>query len=254
MRSSDSILQCQTEFARILLRQWSSTTLDYETNLGLRSCQWCSRLLDYAIIVVSLLGHHTLVLPDGNHRHDNRGTDGCDRPFRSINNVTEILRARKMNDLLADMKLHYSDPAGHNELVWRNEWNQHGTCVQTLQQYCYTAYETGLDVQNFFQTEMALFRSRPTYGILAAAEAIPQFHEKYKFSIIHKAVSDFHGADVTMHCDSKGHLYAIDYHYEQYGCFAFGSFVPKKFNGKWINHCPPEIVYYPKVAKKAAST
>lgn len=52
-----------------------------------------------------------------------------------------------------------------NEAFWEHEWSTHGTCINTLDPSCYADYTKGMEIPDFFQTVVDLFKTLDTYTV-----------------------------------------------------------------------------------------
>lgn len=68
------------------------------------------------------------------------------------------------------MERYWKDQNGDDEGFWAHEWNKHGTCVNTIEPRCYTAYSPQQEVGGFFEKAVELFQGLDTYQVWSLLE------------------------------------------------------------------------------------
>ena len=63
------------------------------------------------------------------------------------------------------MSTYWKNQGGSDEELWQHEWETHGTCISTFDTSCYTNYEKGEELVQFFNTTVNLFKTLPTYTV-----------------------------------------------------------------------------------------
>ncbi|KAF9765724.1 hypothetical protein IL306_001991 [Fusarium sp. DS 682] len=123
-------------------------------------------------------------------------------------------------------------------------WAVHGTCVSTLEPKCYSNYETGQEVIDYFGEMFKVFKSLSTYQWLADAGITLSYDQKYVIDDVQSALAEKHGCPVVLNCRGN-RLNAVEYFFNVQGSFQDGDFVPTSSGGK-EGRCPEEILYLPK--------
>lgn len=142
---------------------------------------------------------------------------------------------------------------GSAEHFWQHEWRKHGTCVNTLATSCYSNsnYIPGMELVDYFQKAVDLFKRLDTYKTLASEGIIPSNDKKYSAAHIQRALSRTSGSNASFGCN--GHrLNQIWYAFNIKGSLQTGEFIPATpgING-WPENCPTEgIQYLPKIGSK----
>ncbi|RJE21012.1 ribonuclease T2 [Aspergillus sclerotialis] len=139
----------------------------------------------------------------------------CDKS-REYSNITKILKSQDRSDLLDYMSEYWKDINGDDETFWEHEWNKHGTCINTIEPDCYENYEPQIEVGEFFEKVVDLFKGLDTYQALADAGIIPDSSETYTFDEIQSALKKMHGQEVTIICDGDK-LNQVYYYYNVKG-------------------------------------
>ena len=98
--------------------------------------------------------------------------DNCDGSYasncdssRDYTDITTILENAGKSSLLSYMNEYWISNDESNEDFWEHEWSKHGTCINTLDPSCYTNYQPGDEIPDFFQTTVDLFQTLPTYDV-----------------------------------------------------------------------------------------
>ena len=52
-----------------------------------------------------------------------------------------------------------------DEHLYTHEWQNHGTCVNTIQPECYDDYQTSQEVVDYFERAVELHKQLPTYQV-----------------------------------------------------------------------------------------
>jgi ribonuclease T2 len=63
------------------------------------------------------------------------------------------------------MRSFWKDYQGHDENLWKHEWNKHGTCISTLETKCFRNYTQQQDVLAYFEKTVELFKSLDSYKV-----------------------------------------------------------------------------------------
>jgi len=143
------------------------------------------------------------------------------------------------------MNKYWKDYQGNDETFWEHEWSKHGTCISTLDIDCYIDYVPQQEVVDFFHAAVKLFKTLPTYDILAAAGVVPDSSQTYTLAQIQEPLQAMHGAPVTLQCQ-KGALDEVWYHFDVRGSVQTGHFVAAEPDGA-KSDCPSTgISYLPK--------
>ncbi|KAL1991374.1 hypothetical protein VTN49DRAFT_5366 [Thermomyces lanuginosus] len=178
--------------------------------------------------------------------------DHCDGSFdefcdssREYSNISLILVDAGRSDLLDYMQTYWKDYQGDDASLWSHEWNKHGTCVSTLETQCYDNYVSQQEVVDYFDVAVEVFKSRPSYDILAEAGITPSEDATYDRDEIESALEQAHGGGVTVRC-RQGAINEIWYHFNVAGPLQSGTFEPAAAVGQGTN-CPKSgIKYIPK--------
>lgn len=149
------------------------------------------------------------------------------------------------------MKKYWKDYKGDDETFWEHEWGKHGTCISTLEPDCYTDYQPTEEAVAYFGKVVALFKKLPTYKWLSDAGITPSTSDKYSSDDVQKALSDKHGAPVTIDCEGD-ELNQVWYHYNVKGSLQDGEFKAVEPTGGSGGSCPDQITYTPKNGSKLA--
>lgn len=122
--------------------------------------------------------------------------------------------------------------------------NKHGTCYSTLNPSCFHHYKPQEEVVDFFSQTVNLFKTIPTYDILASAGIVPTTAHNYTHDQVQAALRRARGVNATLECDD-GALYEIEYTFSVKGSVADGLFVPEEPIGEG-DGCPASFMYLPK--------
>ncbi|KAI5777180.1 ribonuclease-like protein T2 [Geopyxis carbonaria] len=163
--------------------------------------------------------------------------DRCDGTYdascdasRAYTGIASTLTAAGEGALLAYMQTYWKDYQGDDASLWEHEWAKHGTCISTMETRCYTAYTAREELVDYLQTTVALFKTRNTYAILAAAGITPSGSKTYAASAIQAALTAAHGKAVTIGCDGST-FNEVWFHYNVRGSVQTGTFVPAAPDG-----------------------
>jgi ribonuclease T2 len=169
----------------------------------------------------------------------------CD-PKREYTNITEILQANGDTDLLNYMQTYWASNTGTAESFWEHEWGKHGTCMSTFDANCYTDYQPGDEVPDYFQRTVDLFKQLPSYEWLSQAGIVPSTSKTYTNAQIQKALKKHHkGHEVYLGCTDNDELDEIWYYFNVRGSVQTGKFIPVDQSGS--TSCPDTgIKYIPK--------
>ena len=98
--------------------------------------------------------------------------DHCDGSYsqycdenRQYTNITQILQQYGATSLLNYMNEYWVSNDGSDESFWEHEWGKHGTCISTFDTSCYTDYQTGQEVVDFFNATVNLFKTLDSYSV-----------------------------------------------------------------------------------------
>ncbi|UKZ73556.1 hypothetical protein TrVFT333_001203 [Trichoderma virens FT-333] len=199
----------------------------------------------------SILGYRPPTGPSDSWTIHGLWPDNCDGSFpqtcdasRAYSNITDILTAMGADDTLHYMQTYWKDYQGHDESFWEHEWGKHGTCITTLDPGCYDDYVPTEEAADFFSRTVSLFKTLPTYQWLADAGITPDGSKSYALEDIQSALSQQHGADVTLGCEGKS-LNQVWYHFNVKGSLQDGQFVSTAPDGA-KSTCPDSVYYDPK--------
>ncbi|KAK9420108.1 hypothetical protein SUNI508_06636 [Seiridium unicorne] len=174
--------------------------------------------------------------------------DNCDGTYvedcdssRDYTDITQILTAAGETALIEYMDTYWQSNDESGEEFWEHEWSTHGTCISTLDPSCYTNYETGDEVVDFFTTVVALFKTLPTYTWLSDAGITPSSTTTYTSAAIQAALTENHGASVYLGCDDD-ELYQVYYYFNVKGSVQTGTFVAAASQSS--SNCPSTGVKY----------
>ncbi|KAI2626409.1 ribonuclease-like protein T2 [Xylaria nigripes] len=178
--------------------------------------------------------------------------DNCDGTYsqscdssRAYSDITSILNDNGKSSLVDFMQQYWQSNDESPEKFWEHEWATHGTCVSTLEPDCYSQYQTGQEVADYFQVAVDLFKTLDTYGALSDAGITPSSSKTYSSSEILNALEKVTGEAAVISC-SGDEIYQIYYGFFVNGPLQNGDFVPSKIVGQSSN-CPSSgIKYLPK--------
>lgn len=160
--------------------------------------------------------------------------DNCDGSFEQfcdlsleINDVTSII-GEHSPELLEEMKVVWKDYKGHDEYLWKHEYNKHGTCYSTLKPSCYgtDAAKANQYVFDFFNVSMNLFKELPTYEWLAEAGIQPSTTKTYTKDEILKVLREKSGAEPYIKCDYNNAFQEVWYFHHLKGSLVGEDFTP----------------------------
>ena len=69
------------------------------------------------------------------------------------------------DDLLDYMNTYWKNQGNSDEELWEHEWETHGTCISTFKTNCYSGYQKGEELVQFYNTTVNLFKTLPTYTV-----------------------------------------------------------------------------------------
>ncbi|TQS33887.1 hypothetical protein Golomagni_05754 [Golovinomyces magnicellulatus] len=167
----------------------------------------------------------------------------------TYHNISAIISAHSAQ-LVEFMQTYWLPSHGSPDHFWDHEWNKHGTCMNTLAPSCYTAehYRPGMEVVDYFQRAVDLFRSLDTYKTLASAGILPSNTKTYTKEQIEKALSHITGYAAVLSCHAD-QLNQAWYNFNVRGSLQNGEFLPTPPNTHgWAGNCPVTgIRYLPKL-------
>ena len=187
--------------------------------------------------------------------------DHCDGSYdaycddnRHYTNISSILSSYEATDLLSDMSTYWKDFQNHDSNLWSHEWNKHATCISTLSVDCYSgsSYTAQLEVLDYFNRTVSLYKTLPSYAWLEEAGISPSSSTSYSRDKISSVLAANHGAPITLRC-RNGELDEIWYHFSVKGSMQTGVFVPMLPDGTKGN-CPSEVKYLPKTIAEPTGT
>lgn len=147
----------------------------------------------------------------------------CDRE-RFYPAIIPILESFGKDSLLSYMQKNWKGING-DEHLYTHEWENHGTCVNTIQPECYDDYQTSQEVVDYFERAVELHKQLPTYQWLEAAGILPSEDITYRLDDLHAALESKHGHPVVIACEHN-ELREIWYNFAVLGSVAGGKFVP----------------------------
>lgn len=124
------------------------------------------------------------------------------------------------------MNIYWKDVNGNDESFWEHEWGKHGTCISTFDTNCYTGYQAGEEVVDYFNKTVQTFQTLNTYQFLAAAGIVPSSTTTYSLAAINAALAKPRGVNAIVRCAS-GVLDEAWYFYDVYGSVQTGSLSPQ---------------------------
>jgi len=167
----------------------------------------------------------------------------CDSS-RDYNDITQILQNYGQQDLLDYMNTYWVSDDSSNESFWEHEFGKHATCISTLDPKCYSNYQTGEEVPDFFNTVVNLYQTLPTYDWLNDAGITPSNDQTYTLNEIVSTLENNQGGSVYIGCDD-GVLYQVYYYFNAQGPVQNGNFEPA--TASVSQGCPSSgIQYLPK--------
>lgn len=117
--------------------------------------------------------------------------------------------------------------------------------MSTLDPACYTNYQSGQEVVDFFNRAVDVFKSLPSYTWLKDAGIVPSTTQTYTRAAILAALKSHHGHDVIINC-KNGVFNELWYQFNVQGSVPSGKFVAADPVGSGST-CPASgIKYLPK--------
>ncbi|MCJ1354993.1 MAG: ribonuclease T2-like [Icmadophila ericetorum] len=173
--------------------------------------------------------------------------EDCDST-RAYTNITAILKSYGATTLLNYMDTYWISNDESNEAFWDHEWETHGTCISTFATSCYPNYKPGMEIPDFFNATVNLFKTLPTYQWLSAAGITPSNSKTYTSAAILSALSSPRGGVTPTISCSGSSLDEVYYYFNMMGSVQTGTFVPTNPVGS-SSSCPSTgIKYTPKTA------
>ncbi|KAF4785927.1 ribonuclease T2 family protein [Colletotrichum scovillei] len=185
----------------------------------------------------------------------------CDGSYKAFygtelqfTNITDILKHYGQDELLALMERYWVAAYGANNNLWANEYNTHASCINTLSSTCYdTAYDTGIQVVDYFTRAFSLFRQLDTFTALERAGITPSISRRYALAEVTRTLERLSGGRVVLRCSGQGRdvLHEAWYSYSLMGSLQTGQFVPASDLGSYgeASNCAKEVRYLPKTCK-----
>ncbi|KAI0257090.1 ribonuclease T2-like protein [Lactifluus subvellereus] len=150
---------------------------------------------------------------------------GCD-PSRAYTDIAGLLRDQGAGDTLSYMERYWVDYHGQNEHFWEHEWDNHGTCYNTLRPSCLPPDSPeGAEAVAYFQQVVALFRTLPTYDWLARQGITPHPTRSHTLSELTDALRAASGFTPALECTGDV-LNQISWYFYLRGSALDGEFVP----------------------------
>ncbi|KAK7519018.1 ribonuclease T2 [Phyllosticta citriasiana] len=176
----------------------------------------------------------------------------CDNS-RNYKDVAEILEEYDQRSLLDYMRIYWrNDPVitttnGTDEQLWEHEWAKHGTCMSTIKPSCYSDYTKHLELVQFLNEAVYLFKRLPSEEYLGACGIFPSNSTTYALADIEACFVQATGGYLP-HIGCTGNmLNELWFYYYLAGRVPHGTYVPT--NTTYASTCPLEgIVYSPKAA------
>ncbi|KFA67753.1 hypothetical protein S40285_00961 [Stachybotrys chlorohalonatus IBT 40285] len=104
-------------------------------------------------------------------------------------------------DLLEYMYKFWPSRGEPSWILWAHEYAKHATCFSTFQMECYGPQPQELvDLWEYFETTVALFRTLPTFDWFAAADIVPSNTTGYTLSAMHDALTNNFGVVPYVSC------------------------------------------------------
>ncbi|KAG0633166.1 ribonuclease T2-like protein [Tuber brumale] len=126
------------------------------------------------------------------------------------------------------------DYQGNDDTFWKQVWDKHGTCINTLSTECYSGYPSKEEMTDYSQTPADLSKtykvrvkliSRFFKWIFEATDITPSSTKTYTSAAIQNALATAHSFRVTIRCKNS-ELDGIWYHYNVKGSLQTGEFIP----------------------------
>ncbi|KAK8195181.1 putative ribonuclease T2 [Phyllosticta capitalensis] len=180
----------------------------------------------------------------------------CDNS-RNYTGFAEILEDYDQLSLLDYMRVYWrlcfqNDPVitttnGTDEQLWEHEWAKHGTCMTTIRPSCYANYTQYLELVQFLNEAVHLYKQLPSQDYLGACGIVPSNSTTYALADIETCFVQATGGYLP-HIGCNGDtLNELWYYYYLAGRVPHGNYVPT--NTTYSSTCPETgIVYAPKPA------
>ncbi|KAI0756483.1 ribonuclease T2 [Daedaleopsis nitida] len=154
---------------------------------------------------------------------DGTFTENCDAS-RAYTDIAGLLTAQGASSTLEFMQQYWVDINGQNEKFWEHEWSTHGTCYSTLETSCLpSGSPKGAEAVAFFNTVVKLFKTLPTYDMLASAGITPSTSKTFTLSTLTSALKSATGVTPALNCDGSN-LNAIEWYFNLKGSVIDGQF------------------------------
>jgi ribonuclease T2 len=124
------------------------------------------------------------------------------------------------------------------------EFGKHGTCMSTLRPACYPQYQPELELVDFYNTAVRLFKDYPTSDFLAACDIVPSNVTTYDLADVEGCLADATGGfKPHMGCSKTGYLNEVWYYGHLRGRIGGGTF--EGTNSTFKSSCPATGIKYP---------
>lgn len=169
----------------------------------------------------------------------------CNPSWPTPKNLTETIQQTSSDlykNMTATWKSSYKDEG--DESLWLHEWSKHGTCMATLNPYCYPSNYS--NIIDYFHVATALQSTLPTYDMLAQNDIVPSNTKSYSSKDIINALSPH---KPSLQCDSAGNLTEVWYYFTLQGPVSLGRF-ERLSEAQDKGTCPEKVWYRPKPARE----
>ncbi|POS84105.1 hypothetical protein EPUL_005117 [Erysiphe pulchra] len=180
--------------------------------------------------------------------------DNCDGSYPTYcsaapqyHNISDIISTASPS-LFKYMNKYWLPNRGSPDRFWEHEWNKHGTCVNTLASKCYSKdqYIAGIEVVEYFQKAVDLFKRLDTYKALSSAGILPSHDKTYSLKEIQETLTQITGQKAILNCHGA-QLNEVWYSFNVQGNLQTGRFVPTYGIHSSSGNCPARgIKYLPK--------
>ncbi|KAF2089353.1 hypothetical protein K490DRAFT_37447 [Saccharata proteae CBS 121410] len=175
-------------------------------------------------------------------------TSSCDNA-RNYTNIAGILKEYQQYSLLEYMREYWlNDPVvtttnGTAEDLWEHEWAKHGTCMTTLEPTCYMHYTPYLELVQFLQEVVYLYKTLPTHEYLASCGIVPTNSTTYALADVEQCFMKATGGYLPHIGCTGNYLSEVWYYHHLAGKVKGGEYVPT--NTTYASNCPSQGIMYP---------